>query len=93
MVKGINFEKYNEIKVEVKVPGNKEVGSPMEDFSNLKHLTPELKKNIELMKYSQPTPIQKNAIPQAMAGEDLMCCAQTGSGMYNIVYFCILLRI
>ena len=82
MVKGINFEKYNQIKVEVKVPkSHKDAVAPMEDFSKLPHLTPQLKKNIQLMKYTHPTPIQKNAIPQAMGGEDLMCCAQTGSGM------------
>ena len=88
MVTGINFEKYNEIKVDVKVPNKKKIGKPMENFANLKHLTPQLKKNIELMKYSQPTPIQKNAIPQAMAGEDLMCCAQTGSGRYRLFTCC-----
>jgi superfamily II DNA/RNA helicase len=83
IVKGINFEKYNEIKVEVKVPDGSTANntvSPMENFANLNHLTPQLKKNIQLMKYSHPTPIQKNAIPMVMAGEDLMCCAQTGSG-------------
>lgn len=82
MVVGINFGKYNDIKVDVKLPNNsKEEAVSMDDFSKLKHLTPRLQKNIELMNYTQPTPIQKNAIPLAMAGQDLMCCAQTGSGM------------
>ena len=90
IVKGINFEKYNDIHVEVKLPsanakakeGQKEVVPLMEHFANLKELlvSPQLQTNIQLMKYSHPTPIQKHAIPMAMAGEDLMCCAQTGSG-------------
>jgi len=83
IVKGINFDKYNDIHVEVKLPaGSNSTKAPeiMEDFSQLQHLTPQLKENIQKMKYTHPTPIQKNAIPQAMAGQDLMCCAQTGSG-------------
>jgi ATP-dependent RNA helicase DDX3X len=32
------------------------------------------------MNYVKPTPIQKHALPLALAGCDLMCCAQTGSG-------------
>jgi hypothetical protein len=34
---------------------------------------------IKLMKYTNPTPIQKHAIPLGMAEVDLMCCAQTVS--------------
>lgn len=81
IVKGINFDKYNDIKVEVKVGKNANANvKTMDDFSNLQHLDVQLMKNIRLMKYTHPTPIQKNAIPLAMDGEDLMCCAQTGSG-------------
>ncbi|OEU09324.1 DEAD-domain-containing protein, partial [Fragilariopsis cylindrus CCMP1102] len=37
--------------------------------------------NIKLMNYIKPTPIQKYAIPLALIQkDDLMCCAQTGSG-------------
>ena len=32
------------------------------------------------MRYQHPTPIQSHAVPVALAGSDLMCCAQTGSG-------------
>ena len=35
--------------------------------------------NIGLMKYVNPTPIQKHSIPLGIAGYDLMCCAQTVS--------------
>jgi len=37
---------------------------------------------IKLMKYNNPTPIQKHAIPLGMAGVDLMCCAQTVSSIH-----------
>lgn len=30
--------------------------------------------------YEQPTPIQKQAIPQVLMGRDLLGCAQTGTG-------------
>ena len=39
-----------------------------------------LTRNIGLMRYERPTPIQKHAIPLALGGgHDLMCCAQTGA--------------
>ena len=30
--------------------------------------------------YEEPTPIQKEAIPEVLAGRDLLGCAQTGTG-------------
>ena len=36
--------------------------------------------NVQRMKYTQPTPVQKHAIPICFAGKDVMCCAETGSG-------------
>lgn len=35
---------------------------------------------VELLRFDVPTPIQKHALPLGLAGLDLMCCAQTGSG-------------
>ena len=78
---GINFNKYDEIKVEVKLPPgsiNDKI-SALQSFDELK-LPPQLATNVGLMNYKLPTPIQRNAVPLCMAGEDLMCCAQTGSG-------------
>jgi ATP-dependent RNA helicase RhlE len=48
-------------------------------FSSLK-LHPALLKAIRELGFARPTPIQAEAIPPAMAGRDLLACAQTGSG-------------
>lgn len=73
---GINFDKYNDIPVEMS--GNNCV-SAIESFEQ-SGLHIRLLKNIKLAKYSTPTPVQKNATPIIKAGRDLMACAQTGSG-------------
>jgi DEAD/DEAH box helicase len=83
-VQGINFAKYDDIQVEVKLPGSNQKDQTivaMKHFEDLAStLDATLKQNIQRMRYTTPTPIQRHAIPQAMAGEDLLCCAQTGSG-------------
>ncbi len=43
-------------------------------------LLPELMKAVAEQGYSQPTPIQTQAIPHLLAGRDLIGCAQTGTG-------------
>jgi ATP-dependent RNA helicase RhlE len=48
-------------------------------FSEL-NLIPEILKAIEQAGYTQPTPIQQQAIAPALAGKDLIGCAQTGTG-------------
>ena len=77
---GIKFSSYEKIDVEVKGPGAGTV-PPLEGFSSLgDRLPPFLRKNVQRMHYERPTPIQRHAIPLALDGRDLMCCAQTGSG-------------
>ncbi len=39
-----------------------------------------LLKGVEAMGYTEPTPIQKEAIPRALKGKDIVGCAQTGTG-------------
>jgi ATP-dependent RNA helicase RhlE len=43
-------------------------------------LHPSLLSGIKELGFSQPTPIQGDAIPHALAGKDLLACAMTGSG-------------
>ena len=48
-------------------------------FANL-NLHPSILRAIEESGYTEPTPIQAQAIPEVMAGHDLMASAQTGTG-------------
>ena len=76
---GIEFDKYGDIKVEVKGRDAK-IAPPIDGFDKLVGLPGFLSRNISLMRYVKPTPIQRHAVPLALGGADLMCCAQTGSG-------------
>jgi ATP-dependent RNA helicase RhlE len=49
------------------------------DFSSL-GLEPDILKALLALGYEQPTPIQEQAIPPALAGRDIIGCAQTGTG-------------
>ncbi|XP_058760392.1 DEAD-box ATP-dependent RNA helicase 52C-like [Vicia villosa] len=71
-----NFEAYESIPVEAT---GENVPPPVNVFAETE-LHEDLKNNIERCKYVKPTPVQRYAIPIAVAGRDLMACAQTGSG-------------
>ena len=49
------------------------------DFKNLKLIAP-LLKALQSQEYTQPTPIQQEAIPAVLQHKDLLACAQTGTG-------------
>ncbi|KAF9913824.1 DEAD-box ATP-dependent RNA helicase [Lobosporangium transversale] len=83
---GINFEKYDDIPVEA---SGHDVPEPILSFTS-PPLDPLLLENIELAKYTQPTPVQKYSIPIVAADRDLMACAQTGSGKTGGFLFPIL---
>ncbi|MEO6194853.1 MAG: DEAD/DEAH box helicase [Thermoanaerobaculia bacterium] len=51
----------------------------MSNFSDF-GLDPDLLRGIESVGFEQPTPIQQDAIPPALAGRDVLACAMTGSG-------------
>ena len=78
---GINFEKYDDIPVDV---SGENVPEPIVNFkqSDLNVLA---KQNIELAGYSNPTPVQKHSISIVTACRDLMACAQTGSGKVRLL--------
>jgi ATP-dependent RNA helicase RhlE len=56
-------------------------------------LVPPLLQAIAEAGYEQPTPIQRDAIPPALAGKDLLGCAQTGTGKTAAFSLPILQRI
>ena len=72
---GINFDKYDDIPVEVSVG----CPEPYTEFTE-ETVGKSLMKNLVLSKYHKPTPVQKYSIPIGMTGGDMMACAQTGSG-------------
>ena len=53
-----------------------EIDTSFEQFS----LHPRLTKGVERLNYKKPTPVQQQAIGPAIAGTDLLVCAETGSG-------------
>ena len=48
-------------------------------FSEL-GLLPAIQKSLDALGYTNPTPIQEQAIPYALKGRDVLGCAQTGTG-------------
>ncbi|MDP2402124.1 MAG: DEAD/DEAH box helicase [Actinomycetota bacterium] len=62
------------------------------EFSDL-GLGPEVLASIEALEYESPTPIQEKAIPLALAGGDLLACAQTGTGKTAAFVLPVLQRI
>ncbi len=61
-------------------------------FDNL-GLEPRLLQAVAAMGYTEPTPIQREAIPVALSGADLVGCAQTGTGKTAAFVLPILQRI
>jgi len=49
-------------------------------FSSLESLSPEQLQNLERLGFASMTPIQAQALPLALAGEDVIAQAKTGSG-------------
>jgi ATP-dependent RNA helicase DDX3X len=73
---GINFDKYEDIPVEAT---GEDVPDHIDTFKD-GDLGEIVDENLEMCKYTIPTPVQKYAIPIIAKGRDLMACAQTGSG-------------
>ncbi|XP_068560753.1 probable ATP-dependent RNA helicase DDX4 isoform X3 [Cebidichthys violaceus] len=74
--RGINFDKYDDILVEVSGPNAPQAVVTFDEAA----LCESLRRNVSKSGYVKPTPVQKHGIPIISAGRDLMACAQTGSG-------------
>jgi len=73
---GINFDTYDDIPIEAT---GENVPSSIKSFDEC-NFHEIIRHNIELSKYTKPTPVQKNSMPIILNKRDLMACAQTGSG-------------
>ena len=73
---GQNFSNYDKIQVNV---SGLNAPNKIDSFAS-SGLDPIILQNLEQSKFTIPTPCQKYAIPCILAGKDVMCCAQTGSG-------------
>jgi ATP-dependent RNA helicase RhlE len=62
------------------------------NFSQL-GLTSAQVKRCESLGYTEPTPIQKQAIPVVLSGEDLIGCAETGTGKTAAFFLPIIQRL
>jgi superfamily II DNA/RNA helicase len=87
---GINFDKYDDIPVEISGP---DPVQPIDTYDGLSGIHEILMENIRRAGYSRPTPVQKYAIPTVMQKRDLMACAQTGSGKTAAFLFPVINRI
>ncbi|PUZ60052.1 hypothetical protein GQ55_4G092400 [Panicum hallii var. hallii] len=76
------LDKYD-IPVEVSGEG----APPPADGFEAAGLAEAVLRNVARCGYESPTPVQRYAMPIAMAGRDLMACAQTGSG--KTAAFCL----
>lgn len=76
MTQGINFDKYNDIPVEM---SGREPPEGIKSFQDCE-LHEALIANITRCGYIVPTPVQKFSVPIVTQRRDLMACAQTGSG-------------
>jgi len=76
------LDKYD-IPVEVSGEG----APPPADGFEAAGLAEAVLRNVARCGYESPTPVQRYAMPIALAGRDLMACAQTGSG--KTAAFCL----
>lgn len=79
---GIAFDSYDDIPVD-RTGNNIDEIPVITSFAEIFEIfaMPEfVQRNVSLLGYSRPTPVQKYAMSAGLCGRDLMTCAQTGSG-------------
>ncbi len=87
---GINFKDYSNLKVEKSGPFVDDIAG-IETFSDIdKDIPSFLSRNLRMMNYENPTPIQCHGIPLGLRRKDIMCCAQTGSGKTCVFALCVI---
>ncbi|KAG0127066.1 P-loop containing nucleoside triphosphate hydrolase protein [Tuber indicum] len=76
------MEPTNANEEEGKKKGKKEalMIQPLTSFTHLHKLSPRLHRNMRAQGYRVPTEVQMGAMPVISRGENLICCAPTGSG-------------
>ena len=84
---GINFDKYNDIKVDIEGRG---APAPIAAFTEAE-LHALLMENISRARYDKPTPVQKYSIPIILGKRDLMASAQTGTVPFYFFYLSLLI--
>eukprot|EP00271_Cylindrocystis_brebissonii_P014082 TRINITY_DN350_c0_g2_i1.p1 TRINITY_DN350_c0_g2~~TRINITY_DN350_c0_g2_i1.p1 ORF type:complete len:582 (-),score=111.25 TRINITY_DN350_c0_g2_i1:1076-2821(-) len=68
------------LNVAVEIPaGSATCPAPVESFEDMS-LHSNIMKDIVFHSYTNPTPIQAQAMPVALSGRDMLGCAETGSG-------------
>lgn len=79
---GIAFDKYDDIPVERS--GNEVDDIPVlnsfAEIFDIFAMPAFVQRNVELLKYTRPTPVQKYALSTGLVGRDMAVCSQTGSG-------------
>jgi ATP-dependent RNA helicase DDX3X len=79
---GIAFDKYHDIPVDRSGNGVEEIPI-LHSFAEIFDIfvMPDwLRRNVELLGYTRPTPPQMYALPTGLVGRDMVVCSQTGSG-------------
>ncbi|MCI1665918.1 MAG: DEAD/DEAH box helicase [Atopobiaceae bacterium] len=61
------------------MPSTERTTMPAKAFSDL-GLSPTMLQAVDDLGYTEPTPVQAQAIPEVLAGHDLLAAAQTGTG-------------
>ena len=77
----MDISKFKNIDIKISLNSDKiSERSDLVNFEDIKDLHPLLRKNLNILKFKLMTPIQKEVIKYIEDGNDVMGCAQTGSG-------------